>query len=49
MFMPRRLATDEQTCPASSFFSFHSTAPEIIEGINLTGKRAIVTGGASIA
>src|ERR1700686_948326 len=28
-------------------FSFHSTASEIIEGINLTGKRAIVTGGAS--
>ncbi len=27
--------------------SFHSTASEIIEGINLTGKRAIVTGGAS--
>ena len=28
-------------------FSFHSTASEIIEGINFTGKRAIVTGGAS--
>src|SRR5260370_11363398 len=28
-------------------FSFHSTASEIIEGINLTGRRAIVTGGAS--
>ena len=28
-------------------FSFHSTASEIIEGINLTGRRAVVTGGAS--
>ena len=28
-------------------FSFHSTASEIIEGIDLTGRRAIVTGGAS--
>ena len=28
-------------------FGFHSTADEVISGINLTGKRAIVTGGAS--
>ncbi len=28
-------------------FGFHSTAQEIIEGVDLTGKRAIVTGGAS--
>ena len=28
-------------------FSVHSTASDIIEGINLTGRRAIVTGGAS--
>lgn len=28
-------------------FGFHSTAEEVISGINLTGKRAIVTGGAS--
>ena len=28
-------------------FGFHSTADEVISGINLKGKRAIVTGGAS--
>ncbi|MBZ5857737.1 SDR family NAD(P)-dependent oxidoreductase [Flavihumibacter profundi] len=28
-------------------FCFHSTADEVISGIDLTGKRAIVTGGAS--
>ena len=28
-------------------FGFHSTADEVISGIDLTGKRAIVTGGAS--
>lgn len=28
-------------------FGFHSTADEVINGIDLTGKRAIVTGGAS--
>ncbi|MCF0055428.1 SDR family NAD(P)-dependent oxidoreductase [Dyadobacter sp. CY356] len=28
-------------------FNFNSTADEVIEGIDLTGKRAIVTGGAS--
>ncbi|MEN2393732.1 SDR family NAD(P)-dependent oxidoreductase [Pseudomonas halotolerans] len=28
-------------------FGFHSTAQEVIEGVDLTGKRAIVTGGAS--
>src|ERR1700688_5140684 len=33
--------------PITTPFSFHSTATEIIEGINLSGKRAIVTGGAS--
>ena len=30
-----------------SSFGFRSTAAEVIEGIDLTGKRAIVTGGAS--
>jgi NAD(P)-dependent dehydrogenase (short-subunit alcohol dehydrogenase family) len=28
-------------------FGFHSTAEEVVAGIDLTGKRAIVTGGAS--
>ena len=28
-------------------FGFESTALEVVEGIDLTGKRAIVTGGAS--
>jgi NAD(P)-dependent dehydrogenase (short-subunit alcohol dehydrogenase family) len=28
-------------------FGFHSTASEVISGVDLTGKRAIVTGGAS--
>jgi NAD(P)-dependent dehydrogenase (short-subunit alcohol dehydrogenase family) len=28
-------------------FGFHSTASEVIQGINLSGKQAIVTGGAS--
>jgi NAD(P)-dependent dehydrogenase (short-subunit alcohol dehydrogenase family) len=28
-------------------FGFHSTASEVIAGVDLTGKRAIVTGGAS--
>ena len=28
-------------------FGFHSTAIEVIAGIDLTGKNAIVTGGAS--
>ncbi len=28
-------------------FGFHSTADEVVSGIDLTGKRAIVTGGAS--
>lgn len=28
-------------------FGFHSTADEVINGIDLTGKRAVVTGGAS--
>ena len=28
-------------------FGFESTAAEVVEGIDLTGKRAIVTGGAS--
>lgn len=28
-------------------FGFHSTAYEVIEGVDLSGKRAIVTGGAS--
>ena len=30
-----------------SDFGFHTTAAEVIEGIDLSGKRAIVTGGAS--
>ena len=28
-------------------FGFDSTAAEVVEGIDLTGKQAIVTGGAS--
>src|ERR1700735_4974005 len=28
-------------------FGFHSTASEVIAGVDLTGKRAIITGGAS--
>lgn len=28
-------------------FGFHSTAREVIEGVDLTGKRAIITGGAA--
>ena len=28
-------------------FDFHSTAPEVITGVNLAGKRAIITGGAA--
>ena len=28
-------------------FRFSSTAAEVIEGVDLSGKRAIVTGGAS--
>ena len=28
-------------------FDFHSTASDVIQGVDLTGKRAIVTGGAS--
>lgn len=28
-------------------FGFHSTAAEVIDGVDLTGKRAIVTGGAA--
>ena len=33
--------------PVTTSFSFQSTASEIIEGIHLTGKRAVVAGGAS--
>jgi NAD(P)-dependent dehydrogenase (short-subunit alcohol dehydrogenase family) len=28
-------------------FGFHSTATEVVEGVDLTGKRAIITGGAA--
>src|SRR6202795_4909566 len=28
-------------------FGFHSTAAEVITGVNLAGKRAIITGGAA--
>lgn len=31
----------------STPFGFHSTAQEVIQGVDLTGKRAIVTGGAA--
>ena len=31
----------------STPFGFHSTAQEVIEGVDLSGKRAIVTGGAA--
>ncbi|MWL91590.1 oxidoreductase [Cupriavidus sp. SW-Y-13] len=33
--------------PIDSGFSFHSTASDVIQGIDLTGKTAIVTGGYS--
>jgi pyruvate/2-oxoglutarate dehydrogenase complex dihydrolipoamide dehydrogenase (E3) component len=33
--------------PIQTKFGFHSTAAEVIEGIDLSGKQAIVTGGAS--
>ena len=35
------------TSPITTRFGFHSTAAEVIEGIDLRGKRAIVTGGSS--
>jgi NAD(P)-dependent dehydrogenase (short-subunit alcohol dehydrogenase family) len=35
------------TQPVSTPFGFKSTAAEVIEGVDLTGKRAIVTGGSS--
>src|SRR3984893_14673562 len=28
-------------------FGFHTSAPEVIAGVDLTGKRAIITGGAA--
>ena len=28
-------------------FGFHTTAAEVVDGIDLTGKRMIVTGGSS--
>jgi NAD(P)-dependent dehydrogenase (short-subunit alcohol dehydrogenase family) len=36
-----------ETSKISTSFDFHSTAAEVIDGIDLTGQRAIVTGGAS--
>ena len=33
--------------PITTPFGFHSTAREVIDGVDLTGRRAIVTGGAS--
>ncbi len=33
--------------PITTPFGFHSTASDILQGVDLTGKRAIVTGGAS--
>jgi NAD(P)-dependent dehydrogenase (short-subunit alcohol dehydrogenase family) len=33
--------------PIKTNFGFHSTAEEVIEGVDLTGKRAVVTGAAS--
>jgi NAD(P)-dependent dehydrogenase (short-subunit alcohol dehydrogenase family) len=35
------------TAPISTPFTAESTAQEVIEGIDLTGRRAVVTGGAS--
>src|SRR6202051_2826806 len=28
-------------------FGFHTSAPEVIAGVNLAGKRAVITGGAA--
>ncbi|MGH3852825.1 MAG: SDR family NAD(P)-dependent oxidoreductase [Pseudonocardiaceae bacterium] len=41
--------TDESrsAAPLTTPFGFESTADEVVEGIDLTGKKAIVTGGAS--
>ncbi|MGA4791486.1 SDR family NAD(P)-dependent oxidoreductase [Nocardia sp. AB354] len=35
------------TTPATSRFDWHSTAAEVIDGVDLTGRRALVTGAAS--
>lgn len=33
--------------PLRTLFGFHSTADDVIAGVDLTGKRALITGGAS--
>ncbi|MFF0490398.1 SDR family NAD(P)-dependent oxidoreductase [Nocardia sp. NPDC004068] len=35
------------TTSASSRFDWHSTAAEVVEGVDLTGRRALITGAAS--
>lgn len=35
------------TAPVTTPFGFETTAAEVVEGVDLTGKRAVVTGGAS--
>ncbi|MFL5842659.1 MAG: SDR family NAD(P)-dependent oxidoreductase [Thermoleophilaceae bacterium] len=39
--------TDISSIPITTPFGFDSTAADVVEGIDLRGKRAIVTGGAS--
>ena len=36
-----------ETAPITTPFGFASTADEVIAGVDLSGKRAIVTGGSS--
>jgi hypothetical protein len=36
-----------ETLLISTSFDFHSTAAEVIDGVDLTGRRAMVTDGAS--
>ena len=47
--MAKTVAMTPSTTPnrIQTQFGFHSTAAEVIEGIDLSGKRAIVTGGSS--
>src|SRR5260370_1135381 len=35
------------TTPMSAPFDFHTTAAEVLDGVDLSGKRAVVTGAAS--
>src|SRR3954451_15953997 len=41
------MASDERQLPIESGFGYRSTAAEVVDGIDLSGKTAIVTGGYS--